>query len=226
MRPSAMSWPARSSCCSKGEGNWRSMKARTCDSGSAPRNWSTARPLRKANTAGIERTLNAAASSWFSSELTFTSLKRPAYSRSSFSSIGPRDLHGPHHGAQKSTSTGTAAEASRTSRSKLTLLMSMSRSWSIWGRGCDNQCHDLRRHRRLHQVQVHGLHRGLPGGLLLRGRQHARHPPGRMHRLRGGRARVPAEGHPARFGRQGREVAQEERGGRREMTYDHAQGQT
>jgi uncharacterized tellurite resistance protein B-like protein len=37
--------------------------------------------------------------------------------------------------------------------------------------------HDLRRYRSLHQVQVHGLRRSLPGGLLLRGREHARHPP-------------------------------------------------
>ena len=36
---------------------------------------------------------------------------------------------------------------------------------------------DLRRHRKLHQVQVHGLRRGLPGGLLLRRREHAGHPP-------------------------------------------------
>src|SRR5262245_36585866 len=36
---------------------------------------------------------------------------------------------------------------------------------------------DLHRQRKLHQAQVHGLRRGLPGRLLLRGREHARHPP-------------------------------------------------
>jgi hypothetical protein len=36
---------------------------------------------------------------------------------------------------------------------------------------------DLRRHRQLHQVQVHGLRGSLPGRLLLRGREHARHSP-------------------------------------------------
>ena len=32
-------------------------------------------------------------------------------------------------------------------------------------------------------LQNHGLRRGLPRGLLLRGREYARDPPGRMHRL-------------------------------------------
>ena len=42
---------------------------------------------------------------------------------------------------------------------------------------------DLRRQRELHSLQNHGLRRGVPSGLFLRGREHARHPPGRMHRL-------------------------------------------
>src|SRR4051812_37669067 len=62
--------------------------------------------------------LNEDTSSGLVSEFTFTSLKRPPYSRSSFSRSGPSALHGPHHGAQKSTSTGTSIEASMTSRSK------------------------------------------------------------------------------------------------------------
>src|SRR5439155_10776227 len=44
---------------------------------------------------------------------------------------------------------------------------------------------DLRRQRELHSLQNHGLRRRVPRGLLLRGREHASHPPGRMHRLRG-----------------------------------------
>src|SRR5262249_22166489 len=51
------------------------------------------------------------------SELTFTSLKRPPYSRSRRSMSGPSTLQGSHHGAQKSTTTGTSMEASMTSRS-------------------------------------------------------------------------------------------------------------
>ena len=36
----------------------------------------------------------------------------------------------------------------------------------------------------MHQVQDHRLRRGVPRQLLLRGREHARHPPRRVHRLR------------------------------------------
>src|SRR5712691_8416161 len=50
---------------------------------------------------------------------------------------------------------------------------------------------DLRRQRELYSLQNHGLRRSVPRGLLLRGREHARHPPGPMHRLRGVRAGVP-----------------------------------
>ncbi len=42
---------------------------------------------------------------------------------------------------------------------------------------------DLRRQRELHSLQNHGLRRRVPRGLLLRGREHARHPSRRMHRL-------------------------------------------
>jgi Domain of unknown function (DUF3470) len=38
-------------------------------------------------------------------------------------------------------------------------------------------------------VQDHRLRRGVPRQLLLRGREHARNPPRRVHRLRGLRAR-------------------------------------
>ncbi|CAA9240944.1 MAG: 4Fe-4S dicluster domain / Domain of unknown function DUF3470, partial [uncultured Acetobacteraceae bacterium] len=57
---------------------------------------------------------------------------------------------------------------------------------------------DVRRSRKLHQVQVHGLRRGVSGGLLLRRREHAGHPPGRVHRLRRVRAGMPRRGHRAR----------------------------
>src|SRR5271169_3258911 len=49
-------------------------------------------------------------------------------------------------------------------------------------------------------MQIHGLRRSLPRGLLLRGREHARHPSGRMHRLRRLRARMPGRGDQARYG--------------------------
>src|SRR5579863_8304001 len=44
-----------------------------------------------------------------------TSLTLPAESATAFSSTGASCLHGPHHGAQKSTSTGWRAEAAITS---------------------------------------------------------------------------------------------------------------
>jgi len=61
--------------------------------------------------------------SW--SESILTSLKRPAYSVSSFSRMGPSDLQGPHQGAQKSTSTGIFIEAATTSASKFSTVTSI-----------------------------------------------------------------------------------------------------
>ena len=66
-----------------------------------------------------------AASSWFSSTLILTSRTMPAASRTSFSSIGPSCLHGPHQGAQKSTITGVCMEASITSAMKLAVSESL-----------------------------------------------------------------------------------------------------
>ena len=57
--------------------------------------------------------------------------------------------------------------------------------------------YDLRRHRELHQVQVYGLRRGLPGRLLLRRREYARHPSRRMHRLWCVRTGMPCRGDQA-----------------------------
>ena len=49
---------------------------------------------------------------WLSSTLTLTTLTRPACSRANASSIGLTIRHGPHHGAQRSTTTVGAAFAS------------------------------------------------------------------------------------------------------------------
>jgi hypothetical protein len=43
-----------------------------------------------------------------SSTFTFTTLALPSYSLATSSSTGPTIRHGPHHGAQKSTRTGTS----------------------------------------------------------------------------------------------------------------------
>src|SRR5438445_13275303 len=54
---------------------------------------------------------------WFSSTLTFATLTEPAFSRAISSSSGEIILQGPHHSAQKSTTTGLSSWVS--SRSKL-----------------------------------------------------------------------------------------------------------
>ena len=99
----------------------------TCGSGIAPMNCATARPSLNAMTFGIERILKACDSSGFSSELTFTSLTRPPNDSATLSRVGPSARHGPHQGAQKSTTTGTVFEASTTSRSKVAVVTSMAR---------------------------------------------------------------------------------------------------
>src|SRR5690606_27201848 len=76
-------------------------------------------------TFGIERTPYAAESSGLSSEFTLTTLTRPSNSRATLSMIGVSARHGPHHGAQKSTTTGCDFEASMTSRSKVAVVTSM-----------------------------------------------------------------------------------------------------
>src|SRR3546814_16889125 len=60
-----------------------------------------------------------------SSMLTLTSFTAPAALRTTRSSNGVSCLHGPHHGAQKSTSTGTVIEASTTSAMKVLLVASL-----------------------------------------------------------------------------------------------------
>src|SRR5690606_9504804 len=66
-------------------------------------------------TVGIERMRKWLASSGCASVSTLTSTKRPPYCCSSRSSIGPSVLHGPHQGAQKSSTTGVRIDVSITS---------------------------------------------------------------------------------------------------------------
>ena len=107
------------------EGNSVSKNARTCASGCAPMNCATARPSLNAITFGIERMPNAWLSSWLSSELIFTSFTRPSNDPVTLSSTGESARHGPHQGAQKSTTTGNVFEASMTSCSKVSVVTSM-----------------------------------------------------------------------------------------------------
>src|SRR5260370_5803766 len=62
--------------------------------------------------------------SGFSSMLSLTMRTAPLAARTTFSRIGPNCLHGPHHGAQKSTMTGWSNEASTTSAMKLAVVTS------------------------------------------------------------------------------------------------------
>jgi hypothetical protein len=52
-------------------------------------------------------------------------LEAPGVFHLHFSRIGPSDLQGPHHGAQKSISTGVVMEAATTSASKLAMVTSI-----------------------------------------------------------------------------------------------------
>ncbi len=99
--------------------------SRIAPSGTTPGKPSSTSPPLSRNTVGIERTWKAAAICGSASTSTFASTKPPPYSAASFSSTGASCLHGPHHPAQKSTSTGTCNERCRTSASKASVVMSM-----------------------------------------------------------------------------------------------------
>src|SRR5690606_27771469 len=87
------------------------------------------------NTVGIERIWNAAAICGSFSVSTLASRKAPPYSAASFSRTGPRVRQGPHHSAQKSTSTGTSSDFCRTSASKVAVVASKPCAAGSAGRG-------------------------------------------------------------------------------------------
>src|SRR5690606_10756905 len=115
----------RASACAAADGNSFSKNVRTWLSGRAPTNCAIGRPSRNAITFGIDRIFRAPETSGLSSEFSFTSFTRPAKSDATFSMIGPSVRHGPHHGAQKSTTTGIVFDASRTSRSNVAVVTSI-----------------------------------------------------------------------------------------------------
>ena len=71
-------------------------------------------PSRNALTAGMPWIRNAAASRWLASTSTFASSTFPARAAAARSSAGVSCLQGPHHSAQKSTTTGISLERSST----------------------------------------------------------------------------------------------------------------
>src|SRR5919201_5049018 len=90
----------------------------------APTNSRTTRPFRKAFTAGMPRMPNSSARRGFASTSTFTSESRPSRAATSRSSTGASAWHGPHHSAQKSTTTGCSRERSTTWVSKVASVTS------------------------------------------------------------------------------------------------------
>ena len=90
-------------------------------------------PLKRISV-GIERTSNVAAVCWFSSTLSLTIFSVVALGAIS-SSTGATIRHGPHQGAQKSTSTGVSD--SMTSAWKLVSVTSvMARHCGSWSDAC------------------------------------------------------------------------------------------
>ena len=106
-------------------GRSRSIQLRITDSGWTPTKASIAWPSRTPKTAGIDRTPNWPATSGLRSMSTLASTNLPSYSCASFSRTGPSIRHGPHHAAQKSTTTGTVEDRSMISRSKVSDVTSM-----------------------------------------------------------------------------------------------------
>src|SRR4051812_10696201 len=85
--------------------------------GAAPTFWPASLPPLNSIKVGIERMPNCEAMPGFSSTLTLAILTLPCISVAISSSAGPIIRQGPHHSAQKSTTTGS--DALRTSCSKL-----------------------------------------------------------------------------------------------------------
>src|SRR5215813_4966338 len=66
-----------------------------------------------------------------SSIFIFASLTAPLAERTAFSKIGVSCLHGPHHGAQKSTRTGCRRDSSITSFLKVCVVVSLTRPSAV-----------------------------------------------------------------------------------------------
>ena len=90
----------------------------TLGSGRAPTNSSITSPSTNSFTLGMLRTPYWAEMCGKASVSSLTRAHSSECSPASFSSTGPRTLHGPHHSAQKSTSTGIVRLRSMTSLSK------------------------------------------------------------------------------------------------------------
>ena len=102
-----------------------SIDCRTWGSGSAPVNSCSGWPPTTATTIGMHCTRNACAIRGFASTSTLASTQAPLPASASRSSTGESCLHGPHHSAHRSTTTGTCSERSSTSAWKVSSVTSM-----------------------------------------------------------------------------------------------------
>ncbi|OLT13943.1 hypothetical protein BJF78_20925 [Pseudonocardia sp. CNS-139] len=88
-------------------------------------NASTGWPPTTATTIGIDCTPKACAIRGFASTSTLASTQAPLPAAASRSSTGDSCLHGPHHVAHRSTTTGTCSERSSTSAWNVCSVTSM-----------------------------------------------------------------------------------------------------
>ena len=102
----------------------------------APANSATTRPSRNPFTAGIPCTRYVAAKLWFASTSTFANATAPSLLSISRSRTGASAWHGPHQSAQKSTTTGSSCERSRTSCSNVSSVTSIA---SAMASGCQRR---------------------------------------------------------------------------------------
>src|SRR5215203_3152032 len=70
-------------------------------------------------------TWNACDTCWLESTSTLARMTLPSVSPTTLSRIGPRVLHGPHHSAQRSTTTGISLDRSTTSAGKVASVTSI-----------------------------------------------------------------------------------------------------
>src|SRR3954447_11926345 len=88
-------------------------------------NSETTRPSLNAFTAGIDWIWKAREIDGLASVSSLARTTSPSRAAASCSRTGPSARHGPHHSAQKSTTTGTSLDRSTTSRSKSCSVTSM-----------------------------------------------------------------------------------------------------
>src|SRR5690242_7726097 len=116
----------RSTSPSASEGSSPSRNCSTAAGGCAPTNSATTRPSRNALTAGIPWIRNARARPGLASVSILASSSLPARAATARSSTGVSCRQGPHQAAQKSTTTGTLCERSRTAVWNVLSVTSMS----------------------------------------------------------------------------------------------------